>query len=178
MSPTPYDEVRLPQQADTLESPASQSVTNAFETSCYDAPQARQLRFVRRLHTVRRSTVVDRDRATRILLVVYAAGSVAVAASLLLDVGHAGDLADTTSGKILAAALVAMGWGALAAARDPWRNRLMIQVIIGFTALASLAIAYRLAFEDHPAYPTVALLPLAVAAPVLLALFYPRRPSE
>jgi peptidoglycan/LPS O-acetylase OafA/YrhL len=129
------------------------------------------------LHTVRRSTVVDRDRVARILLVVYAVGSVAVAARLVLVFGHAGDLADTTSGKILAAALVAMGLGALAAARDPWRNRLMIQVVIGFTALASLAIAYRLAFEDHPAYPTMVLLALAVAAPVLLALFYPRRPG-
>ena len=79
--------------------------------------------------------------------------------------------------QILVAALLAMGFGALAAARDPWRNRLMIQVVMAFTALSSLAIVYRLAFEDHRNDPAWILLPLAVAAPVLFAVFYPRRPS-
>ena len=119
-----------------------------------------------------------RNRVAQILLVLYAVGSVAVAVPLLLAFAHAGDLADTTSGKILAAALLALGFGALAAARDPWRNRLLIQVVMAFTALSSLAIVYRLAFEDHPNDPSRILLPLALAAPVLFALFYPRRPSE
>ena len=122
--------------------------------------------------------MLDRNTVARLLLVLYAIGSVAVAIPLLLSFGHAGDLADTTSGKILAAALLAMGFGALAAARDPWRNRLMIQVVMAFTALSSLAIVYRIAFEDHRSDPAWILLPLAVAAPVLLALFYPRRPSD
>jgi len=121
--------------------------------------------------------VLDRNRVTRTLLVLYAVGSVAIAIPLLFALGHAGDLADTTSGKILAAALLAMGFGALAATRDPWRNRLMIQVVMAFTALSSVAIVYRLAFEDHRPDPAWIVLPLAVAAPVLLALFYPRRPS-
>ena len=120
----------------------------------------------------------ERTRMARILLIVYAVGSVAIAVPLLFTFGHTGDLADTTSGKILAAALLAMGFGALAAARDPWRDRLMIQVVMAFTALSALAIMYRLAFEDHPVFPTLILLPFAVAAPVLLALFYPRRPSD
>ena len=120
--------------------------------------------------------MLDRNRVARILLVLYALGSVAIAVPLLFAFGHAGDLADTTSGKILAAALVAMGFGALAAARDPWRHRLMIQVVMAFTALSSLAIVYRLAFEGHAVFPTLILLPFAVAAPVLFAVFYPRRP--
>ena len=119
----------------------------------------------------------DRNRVARILLVVYAVGSVAIAIPLSFAFGHSGELANTTSGKILAAALLAMGFGALAAARDPWRHRLMIQVLMCFTALASLAIVYRLAFEDHPSYPAGLLLPFALAAPVLFALFYPRRPG-
>jgi peptidoglycan/LPS O-acetylase OafA/YrhL len=121
--------------------------------------------------------VLHRNKVTRTLLVLYAIGSVAIAIPLLFAFGNAGDLADTTSGKILAAALLAMGFGALAAARDPWRDRLMIQVIMAFTTLSSLAIVYRLAFEDHRPDPAWILLPLAVAAPVLFALFYPRPPS-
>ena len=121
--------------------------------------------------------VRDRNTVARILLVVYAVGSVAIAVPLLLSFGNAGDLAETTSGKILAAALLAIGFGALAASRDPWRQRLMIQVVMAFTALSSVAIAYRLAFEDHPVFPTLILLPFAAAAPVLFALFYPRGPS-
>ena len=120
----------------------------------------------------------DRIRVARMLLVVYAVGSVAVAIPLLLGFGNAGDLADTTSGKILAAALLAMAFGALAASRDPWRDRLMIQVIIAFTTLSAVAIVYRLAFEDHAVFPTLILLPLAVAAPILFAVFYPRGPGD
>ena len=121
--------------------------------------------------------MLDRDTVARILLVLYAIGSVAITVPLLFAFGHAGDLADTTSGKILAAALLAMGYGALVAARDPWRNRLMIQMVMAFTALSSLAIVYRLTFEHHRPDPAWVLLPLAVAAPVLFALYYPRRPS-
>jgi hypothetical protein len=121
--------------------------------------------------------VRNKTTVARMLLVVYAVGSVAIAIPLLLSFGDAGDLADTTSGKILAAALLAIGFGALAASRDPWRQRLMIQVVMAFTALSSVAIAYRLAFEDHPVFPTLILLPFAAAAPVLFVLFYPRGPS-
>jgi peptidoglycan/LPS O-acetylase OafA/YrhL len=122
--------------------------------------------------------MLHRTSAAQILLVLYAVGSVVIAIPLLLAFGHAGELAATTSGKILAAALLAMGFGALAAAREPWRNRLMIQVVMAFTTLSSLAIVYRLVFENHPHDPALLLLPLAVAVPVLLAIFYPRAPDE
>jgi hypothetical protein len=118
---------------------------------------------------------VDRLRVIRLLLFLYFLSSVAVATPLLLDVRHAGNLAATTSGKILAAALVAMGIGALGAARDPLRQRLMIRVLIVFTALSDVVIAYRLAAERHPHDPAWIVLPFAIAAPVLVAPFCPRR---
>ena len=92
----------------------------------------------------------------------------------------AGELAGTTSGKILAAAVFSLGFGAALAARDPWRNRLMIQVLIAFTALAALAILSRLLFHDEPysVDPAWMVLPFAIAAPVLLGVFYPRAPRE
>ena len=116
----------------------------------------------------------------RVVLLLYALGSVAVAVPLVLDLTGAGELAGTTSGKILAAAVFSLGFGAAMAARDPWRNRVMIQVLIAFTALAALAILSRLLFHTEPysVDPAWLVLPLAVVATVLLALFYPRAPGE
>jgi hypothetical protein len=122
----------------------------------------------------RRTTIV------RVLLVLYALGSVAVAVPLVLDLTGAGELVGTTSGKILAAAVFSLGLGAAMAARDPWRNRVMIRVLIMFTALAAIAILSRLLFHDKPYRidPAWILLPFAIAAPVLLGVFYPRAPGE
>jgi len=116
----------------------------------------------------------------RVVLLLYALGSVAVAVPLVLDLTGAGELAGTTSGKILAAAVFSLGFGAALAARDPWRNRLMIQVLIAFTALAALAILSRLLFHDEPysVDPAWMVLPFAIAAPLLLGVFYPRAPRE
>lgn len=114
----------------------------------------------------------------RWLLVAYFFGSIVIALALLFDLaGHAGNLAATTSGKILAAALVAMGLGALGAARDPRHERLMIQLLILFTALSACAVVYRLVAERHDHDPAWIVLPFALAAPVLLAYFYPRQES-
>lgn len=118
-----------------------------------------------------------RNRIAMLLLLLYAVGSIAVAVPLIFALAHAGELADTTSGKILAAALLALALGALVAARDPWQNRVMILVVIAFTAFSALAIAYRLAFGGHVEDPAWMVLPFAVAAPVLFALFYPRPPA-
>jgi hypothetical protein len=120
----------------------------------------------------------ERNTVTRLLLAVYAVGTVVIAIPLAFALGSAGDLADTTSGKVLAAALLALGLGALRASRDPWRERLMVQVLIVFTALSALAIAYRVVFEDHALLPAGILLVLAIAAPILLVVFYPRPPQE
>jgi hypothetical protein len=118
--------------------------------------------------------VVDRLKAIRLLLVLYFLASIAIAIPLLVYVRHAGNISGTTSGKVLAAALIAMGVGALGAARDPWRQRLVIQVLIVFTALAACAIVYRLAAERHPHDPAWIVLPFAIAAPAVLAYFCPR----
>ena len=90
------------------------------------------------------------------------------------------ELVATTSGKILAAAILAMGFGAAMAARDPWQHRLVIQVVMLFTALAALAVVYRI-LDHHDFYgvdPTRMVLAVAVAVPVLLAVFYPRPPQD
>ena len=125
----------------------------------------------------RRFTVPDRNKIAQILLVLYAVASVAVAIPLLFAFAGAGNLAATTSGKILAAALLALALGAVAAARDPWQNRVMIIVVIAFTSFAALAIVYRLMFLEHQSDPAWMILPLAIAAPILFALFYPRPPA-
>ncbi len=120
----------------------------------------------------------DRITMTRLLLILYAMGSVVVAMRLLFAIGAVGQLANTTSGKVLVAALLALAFGAAVAARDPWRGRLMIQVVMAFTTLSALAIAYRLGFEHYGQDPAWLLLPFAVAVPLLLGLFYPRRPGD
>ncbi len=111
----------------------------------------------------------------RILLAAYFVASLAVAFPVALGIGRAGELAGTTSGKILAAAIVALGVGALLAALDPQRHRGVVVVLIVFTALASLAILSRLIGDTHRHDPAAILLPFVAACPVLLALFYPWR---
>jgi hypothetical protein len=114
----------------------------------------------------------------RRLLALYAIGAVAVATPLALALGYGGDLADTTSGKVLAAALLAMGYGAFRASRDPWRHRLTVQMLIMFTSLAALSIVYRLAQGRHENDLAWFVLPFAVVAPILLTVFYPRGPKD
>ncbi len=120
-----------------------------------------------------------KNDVSRILLALYALGSVAVVIPLVLDLPGAGELAGTTSGKILAAAILALGLGAALAARDPWENRVIIPVLIAFMGLASLAILWHLFVHRqlYGAHPAWLVLLVAVAGPVLLAAFYPRRPD-
>jgi hypothetical protein len=119
--------------------------------------------------------MAGRNMVARVLLAVYVLGTVVVVLPLVLDL--AGDLSNTTSGKVLAAALIALGTGAGLALRDPWADRRVIQVLIVFTCLATVAILYRLAFEHHPRDLAWFVLPFAAAAPVLFAVFYPRPPE-
>jgi hypothetical protein len=110
----------------------------------------------------------------RILLAVYFVASLAVAFPVALGIGRAGELAGTTSGRILAAAIVSLGIGAMLAATDPRRHRAVILVLIVFTTLAALAIASRLIADEHRNDPAAIVLPFVIACPVLFAIFYPR----
>jgi hypothetical protein len=130
-----------------------------------------------------RGTVIDRIKATRLLLLLYVCGSLVVAA--LVASGRIGNvdaihLAGTTSGKILGlASLLSLGYGALKAAQDPRRGGALIQVLIVFTSLAALALLYRLFVEghDHDVVTWLLLAP-AVAAPILFVIFYPAEPTS
>lgn len=117
----------------------------------------------------------DRYRINRILLVLYALGSVVILVPLLLTY-QAGALGRTTSGRILAAALLALAVGALGATRDPWANRLLVKVLIVFTGLVSLAIAWRLVTHHSEHDVGWLFLPPALAACILLTVFFPRAP--
>lgn len=117
----------------------------------------------------------DRYRINRILLVLYALASVLIALPLVFA-EDAGSLGRTTSGRILAAALIALGLGALGAVRDPWANRLVIKMLIAFTGMATLVIAIRITFHHHQNDPGWFLLPPAAVACVLLSVFFPRPP--
>jgi hypothetical protein len=111
----------------------------------------------------------------RVLLLLYFVASLVVAFPAALGIGRAGELAGTTSGKILAAAIVALGVGALLAAVDPRQHRAVILVLIVFTTLAAIAVLSRLIGDEHRDDPAAVLLPFVAAWPLLLAIFYPRR---
>ena len=121
---------------------------------------------------------MTRNTIARILLILYALGCLAVTLAQLLN--RAGDMTWTTSGKILAAATFAFGFGAAMASRDPWQNRLVVQILIVFMACTTLAIVYRILThgEVDPGETTWIVLAAAAAAPVLFAVFYPRPPQE
>lgn len=113
---------------------------------------------------------------TRALLITFAAVAV-VFAGAILTLPHTGNLAGTTSGKVLAAALLALALGAGLAVRDPWQHRSTITVLIAFLVLSALAIAFRLAAGRHQNDPSWYLFVAAVIAPILLVVFYPRPPK-
>jgi hypothetical protein len=118
---------------------------------------------------------MGRNTTIRILLAVYALSSVAVALALFLGLPDTGDLSGTTSGHILAAAILALAFGATIAARDPWEHRRIIQIIIAFTVMATVVIAVRVATHSfHTLDRAWVLVPVSAACPILLGLFYPR----
>ena len=127
--------------------------------------------------------MTDRVKITRLLLYVYALGSFIGAALLVrgrigsVDAIH---LAGTTSGKILGlGSLLSLAFGAVRAAQDPRRGLLLIQVLIGFTSLAALALVYRLFVEahSHDLITWLLLIP-AFAMPALFLAFYPGQAGE
>jgi Mn2+/Fe2+ NRAMP family transporter len=116
-------------------------------------------------------------RVLRTALWLYALGAVLVAIPVAFAFGSAGDLAGTTSGKALAGALLVLSYGALRASHNPWRHRVIVQMLILFAVFAALAVTYRLVFEGHARGPAALVLVVCVAAVALLTAFYPRPPQ-
>ncbi len=114
-----------------------------------------------------------RTTILRVLLVAYFLASVAVAVPVAMGIDRAGELAGTTSGKILAAAIVALGLGALLAATDPRRHRVVVLMLMAFTTLSALAILSRVIGDEHRNDPAAVLLPFVAACPVVFAFLFP-----
>lgn len=83
---------------------------------------------------------------------------------------------DPTGGKILGAAVFALGIGALLAARDPYRHRVTVQTGIVFTAVSVVTLLYRVLFESDLTPVTASWAFIAVMASflILFCVFYPR----
>ncbi|HQF52875.1 MAG TPA: hypothetical protein PLE63_08070 [Thermoleophilia bacterium] len=117
---------------------------------------------------------MTKNGVCRILLAVYATSSVGIAAVLALGLPGTGDLSGTTSGHILSAAILALAFGAARAVRDPWESRVVVQVIIAFTAMATVMIAAHAVAHSHGGPDRAwVLVPLSLACPLLFAVFYP-----
>lgn len=111
--------------------------------------------------------------ALRTLLAIYFLASAAVAAIIAFKIGRGGNLADTTSGRILAGAVLTLGLGALAASFDPHRYRVAIQLVMLFLALSIPALAYRVFFESHTSDPAWLILPGVIIFLAVLGYLYP-----
>jgi hypothetical protein len=86
---------------------------------------------------------------------------------------------DPTMAKMIGAAMAGLGVGSLLAARDPLKHRVIVQMEIVYTFVASVAVLYRLVrFSD--ATPHFAWVPFAATTVffVLFSLTYPRAAGE
>lgn len=118
---------------------------------------------------------MSRNTPIRVLLAVYGVSSAAIALVLFLGLPGTGDLSGTTSGHILAAAILALGIGALTAIPDPWRHRRIVQIIILFTVMATVVIGVRVGTHSiHGLDRAWVLVPASAACPILLGIFYPK----
>ena len=119
----------------------------------------------------------SRRRLLEFVELVYACLSVAAGVALLFSIGPVAHAANQTSEHILGAALLAFGIGAVAVARDPVRNRALLQVEIVFTALCTLSLVWRL-LADGPRERTWLLLAPLVVGTALLVWLYPASGPE
>jgi hypothetical protein len=126
--------------------------------------------------STRKGTQTSRRRALIYVQLVYAAVSLAAAVALIFTLGPVAHASNQTSIRILGAALLALGVGALAAARDPVGNRVMLPVEITFTTLTALFLTYKLAV-DHSERALLLLLPLLICV-VLLCVLSPAARAE
>jgi predicted anti-sigma-YlaC factor YlaD len=125
-----------------------------------------------------RRTQTSRRQALICVELVYAALSLAAAVALILGLGPVANATNQTSVRILGAALLSLAVGALAAARDPVGNRVMLPVEITFTTLSALALVWKLVVDHGGDRTLVLLAPLVVCVVLLLALSPAARPEE
>jgi hypothetical protein len=110
---------------------------------------------------------------------VYATASLVAAVALIFALGPVAEATNQTSVRILGAALLSLGIGALAVARDPVGNRVMLWVEISFTSLSVLALMWKLAVDHNGNDRALLLLPPLVVCVVLLVALSPAtRPEE
>lgn len=107
---------------------------------------------------------------------VYALACLGAGLALIFDIGPAAHVTNGTSVRVLGAALLSFGIGALTTIREPQRDRALLKVEIVFTALTAVSLAYRLVV-DHNVHDRawLVLLPVIVCL-ALLAALYPREP--
>ena len=110
-----------------------------------------------------------------LVLYVYAAFGLAVSVPLMLLLGPAAGTTNATSVRLFGAALFALAVGAVAVARDPARNKIVLVMEIVFTALASLVLTFKvLIHHSHPGFDErdyLFLAPTLVCLVLLLSTF-------
>lgn len=112
-----------------------------------------------------------RSRLLTLVLYLYGIGGLAVAVPLMLLLGPAAHATNATTVRLFGAALFALAFGALAAAREPARHRIVLLMEIAFTALASLVLTFKvLIHHSHRGFDERDYLFLALTLACLILL--------
>lgn len=114
-----------------------------------------------------------------LVLYAYAAVSLLVSVPLMLWLGPAASVKNSTSVRLLGAALFSLSIGAMIASRDPTRNKGLLAVEVVFTALATLALVNRHFVYHSLGQRAWLILPAMLVCLVLLLVLFPwgNRPS-
>jgi hypothetical protein len=112
-------------------------------------------------------------RALVLVQLAYAALSAAAAVALVFDLGPVSHAINQTSERIVGAALLAMGVGALAVARDPAANRIMLRVELVFIAACTVSLGWKMVIDEGAGPSTWALLAGLVVGLALLGWLAP-----
>jgi len=117
--------------------------------------------------------VPTKRRALVLVQLAYAALSAAAAVALIFDLGPVSHAINQTSERLVGAALLAMGVGALAVARDPAANRVMLRVELVFIAACTLSLVWKMVVDEGAGPSTWALLAGLVVGLTLLGWLAP-----
>lgn len=115
-------------------------------------------------------------RILTLVLYVYAAGGLVLSVPLMLLLGPSAHATNATTVRLFGAALFALAFGALAAAREPARHRTVLLMEVAFTALATLVLTFKvLIHHSHPGFDErdYLFLALTLACLVLLLSTFP-----